>query len=86
VAPYLKKGTQVYVEGTPDVRSYTTTDGRQGASLTLRIVSVQLLGAKPSGSGGEQPNYGGESNPAQSYNPAPTAAADSNEAMDDLPF
>ncbi|MEY4051126.1 MAG: single-stranded DNA-binding protein, partial [Bacteroidota bacterium] len=49
VAPYLKKGTQVYVEGTPDVRSYTTTDGRNGASLTLRIVSVQLLGAKPSG-------------------------------------
>ena len=31
-------------------------------------------------------HYGGESNPAQSYNPAPTAAADSNEAMDDLPF
>jgi len=87
VAPYLKKGTQVYVEGTPDVRSYTTTDGRQGASLTLRIVSVQLLGAKPSsGSGGEQSNYGGESNPTQSYNPAPTATADSNEAMDDLPF
>jgi single-strand DNA-binding protein len=87
VAPYLKKGTQVYVEGTPDVRSYTTTDGRQGASLTLRIVSVQLLGAKPSGgSGGEQSNYGGEANPTQSYNPAPSAGAESTEAMDDLPF
>ena len=87
VAPYLKKGTQVYVEGTPDVRSYTTTDGRQGASLTLRIVSVQLLGSKPSGgSGGEQSNYGGEANPTQSYNPAPSAGAGSNEAMDDLPF
>jgi hypothetical protein len=54
--------------------------------LTLRIVSVQLLGAKPSGSGGEQPNYGGEANPTQSYNPAPSAGAESNEAMDDLPF
>jgi len=49
VAPYLKKGTQVYVEGTPDVRTYTTADGRNGASLTLRIVSVQLLGAKSNG-------------------------------------
>jgi len=26
IAPYLKKGTQVYVEGTPDVRTYTTQD------------------------------------------------------------
>jgi len=26
VAPYLKKGTMVYVEGTPDVRTYTTAD------------------------------------------------------------
>ena len=47
VAPYLKKGTQVYVEGNPDVRAYTTSDGRQGASLMLRVFSVQLLGTKP---------------------------------------
>ena len=33
VAPYLKKGTQVYVEGTPDVRTYQTNDGRQGAAV-----------------------------------------------------
>lgn len=85
VAPYLKKGTQVYVEGTPDVRSYTTADGRQGASLTLRIASVQLLGAKSSGSG-DQSNYSGDNTPAQSYNPAPAAGGDSNDALDDLPF
>ncbi len=30
IAPYLKKGTQVYVEGAPDVRTYTTPDGRAG--------------------------------------------------------
>ncbi len=35
VAPYLKKGTQVFVEGQPDVRTYTTQDGRNGASLVL---------------------------------------------------
>lgn len=46
VAPYLKKGTQVYVEGTPDVRTYTTQDGRNGATLSLRINSVQLLGSR----------------------------------------
>ncbi|MEI6189997.1 MAG: single-stranded DNA-binding protein [Chitinophagia bacterium] len=82
VAPYLKKGTQVYVEGTPDVRSYTTTDGRNGASLTLRIASVQLLGAKPSGSNQGSSDQTGES---QSTGDQNASAADTT-SMDDLPF
>jgi single-strand DNA-binding protein len=85
VAPYLKKGTQVYVEGTPDVRSYTTTDGRNGASLTLRISSVQLLGAKPAGSNG-----GGESDASNGGDAGnggvQSAGASDTTAMDDLPF
>jgi single-strand DNA-binding protein len=80
IAPYLKKGTQVYVEGTPDVRTYTTQDGRNGATLSVRVASVQLLGAKPSEGGSapqSAPSYGGQSS-------AP-AAGDMNES-DDLPF
>ena len=46
VAQYLKKGTQIYVEGQPDIRTYTTQDGRQGASLTLRVGNLQLLGGR----------------------------------------
>jgi len=46
INPYLKKGTQVYVEGQPDVKSYTTKEGVHGATLTLRVSSVQLLGSK----------------------------------------
>ncbi len=79
VAPYLKKGTQVYVEGTPDIRTYSTQDGRQGASLTLRVSSVQLLGNK--GSGGEAPPYPEERN-APSFAPADSAG----DSSDDLPF
>ena len=81
VAPYLKKGTQVYVEGTPDVRTYTTADGRNGASLTLRIASVQLLGSR--GNGGDSPA------PDQSAGATftPNAAASGDDTMaDDLPF
>ncbi|QEC72780.1 single-stranded DNA-binding protein [Arachidicoccus ginsenosidivorans] len=48
IAPYLKKGTQVYAEGTPDTRSYTTQSGENKISLTLRIHNVQLLGSRPS--------------------------------------
>jgi single-strand DNA-binding protein len=47
VAPYLKKGTQVFVEGIPDVRTYNKNDGTPGVSLTLRVLNVQLLGSKP---------------------------------------
>jgi len=90
IAPYLKKGTQVYVEGTPDVRSYTTADGRNGASLTLRIVSVQLLGAKPAGnSGGSTDSSGNASdlNIGNSYNPSAGSSVTNEEAqVDDLPF
>lgn len=43
IAPYLKKGIQVYVEGQPEVRSYTAKDGTTGATLSLRVASVQLL-------------------------------------------
>ena len=88
VAPYLKKGTQVYVEGTPDIRSYAKQDGTNGAALTLRIASVQLLGTRPTdASSNGNSNY---SQPANTYN-QPTAApvaspAQITEPLDDLPF
>ena len=47
VVPYLKKGTQVYIEGQPEIRTWEK-DGKHGASLTLRVNSVQLLGSKQS--------------------------------------
>ena len=81
VAPYLKKGTQVYVEGTPDVRTYTTADGRNGASLTLRIGSVQLLGSRGNGSDSPAPDQSA----GATY--TPNAASTNDDTMaDDLPF
>ncbi|MBS1729930.1 MAG: single-stranded DNA-binding protein [Bacteroidetes bacterium] len=79
VAPYLKKGTQVFAEGTPDVRTYTSTDGKQGASLRLNVFSVQLLGSRSTG------------NTDQAYNdsrsmPEPSPGNAMDNAEDDLPF
>ena len=82
VAPYLKKGTQVYVEGTPDVRTYTTADGRNGASLTLRIVSVQLLGGKSSGGDSPAPDQSA----GETYAPNSGSNASDDATADDLPF
>lgn len=94
IAPYLKKGTQVYVEGQPEVRTYQTQDGKQGATLTVRVQSIQLLGSRSEGqqSGG---SYGGQQQPQQNYNQpqqnyqqqvASPSAADITEPLDDLPF
>src|SRR6185436_7240482 len=55
IAPYLKKGIQVYAEGTPEVRTYQTNDGKSGASLSLRVQTVQLLGARTESGGGGMP-------------------------------
>ncbi|MEO8172797.1 MAG: single-stranded DNA-binding protein [Sediminibacterium sp.] len=88
VAPYLKKGTQVYVEGQPDVRTYTTQDGRQGATLSLRVLSVQLLGSKTS-EGGSNEGGGSYQSSAPSYSQPATSGPSANELtepLDDLPF
>jgi single-strand DNA-binding protein len=80
IAPYLQKGQQVYVEGTPEVRSFTRNDGTAGASLSMRIREVQLLGRKGDNAGGGG-NFGNESAPARQ-----DVAAGVDEATDDLPF
>ncbi len=88
VAPYLKKGTQVYVEGQPDVRTYTTQDGRNGASLSLRIASVQLLGSKnnDSGNNNESSSGSGGNEAGVAAYAAPPSAGELKEPLDDLPF
>ena len=79
IAPYLKKGTQVYTEGTPEVRSFTRNDGTSGSSLTLRVQSVQLLGG-----GGSRSEAG--NNPYAEQERSHTPASDISEPIDDLPF
>ena len=44
VAEFLKKGTQVFVEGEPDVSIYRDNSGQSNAQLKLRVSDVQLLG------------------------------------------
>ena len=83
VSPYLTKGKQVFVEGTPEVRTFTRNDGTAGASLSLRVREVQLLGGRGD-SGGSPAGMTVESY-SQSKSPIPNAA-DISEPIDDLPF
>ncbi|HEV8508020.1 MAG TPA: single-stranded DNA-binding protein [Chitinophagaceae bacterium] len=84
ISPYLTKGKQVYVEGTPEVRTFTRNDGTAGASLSLRVREVQLLGGRGDGGVPSSSMPG-----AESYSSSKTSipsAADINEPVDDLPF
>jgi single-strand DNA-binding protein len=91
-ANYLSKGRPVAVEGRLDWREWEAKDG-SGKRQAVQIVanSVQFLGSRDGGGGG-----GGNGNgftpqtdtPADSsdFDPAPTGAAGSGGADDDIPF
>ena len=79
LAQYLTKGKQVYAEGQPEARSFQRNDGTPGASLSLRVRDVQLLGGR-----GEQTGNGGGYSSAASSSSAP--ASSGNDSIDDLPF
>ena len=83
IAPYLVKGQQIYAEGNPEVKTFTRQDGSPGASLSLRIREVQLIGGrKPENTvGGQQ--YESNTNTARLNESAPVGT---DEVSDDLPF
>lgn len=77
LAQYLLKGTQVYVEGQPEVSSYKAQDGQWKSELRCRVSIVQLLGGKRESDGHSN------SAPATVSNPHSDI---SQEDFSDLPF
>lgn len=43
LAPYLKKGTHVYVSGTPESRAWVSKDGEVASNLHVRVIKLELL-------------------------------------------
>lgn len=51
VAPYLKKGSQVYVEGSPEAKTYKNQNTNEVVpQLSLRVTSIQLIGGSKANS------------------------------------
>jgi single-strand DNA-binding protein len=94
IGNYLKKGTQVYVEGVPSCRAYTTQNGELAASMELHVSEVQLLGGnRNEGAPVTANTYQQSSNNYQGgsnyHSPAPEPMnenAPPPNAEDDLPF
>lgn len=76
---WLKRGRQVYVEGTPSVSMYTDNQGHPNCNLKLAVHRIELLGGKDEQS---QPQAA-----APAAAPTPQAAPQAQqEGTDDLPF
>lgn len=90
IAPYLTKGTQVYVEGRLQTRSYDDKDGKKVWATDVVADQVILLGGR--GQSGGPPDEGYSQEPAMRSAPRsrpagqPAAATDQGVGDDDVPF
>lgn len=80
---YLKKGSQIYVEGSLTTRKWTDKDGNERYTTEIRADRMQMLG-------GRGQNSDGEAAPAQPQ-PQPQRQAQSKQPdfadfEDDVPF
>jgi single-strand DNA-binding protein len=92
VAQYLKKGKQIYAEGTPEAEAYTNKENQPAATLRMRVRDLQLLGGNIDGNTGNQSSYASapasSSSSGSNYNTNSNkpVTADMEEPADDLPF
>lgn len=86
---YLKKGSQVYVEGSIRTRKWTDKEGVERYTTEIKGEQMTMLGSKPDGQrqqGNE--NHGGDYTPAPQRNSqgAPPNKPSFDDLGDDIPF
>ncbi len=91
-AEYLRKGRQVYIEGSLRTDKYTDKDGVERYTTDIIASEMQMLGGQGQGGGGAGAGEGGEAPrraPARGAAPArptSTPAAEGGFDDDDIPF
>lgn len=100
IAQYMKKGSQIYVEGRIQTRSYDGQDGTKKYRTEIIADNIIMLGGKPSGTSGVYSTQPASNEiryePASSANPPaggptipPPASASPNTeeiSVEDIPF
>ena len=86
---YLKKGSQIYVEGKLQTRKWQTKEGQDRYTTEIVVNEMTMLGGKSSGSGSfevvenKPASSSGGGTPAKS---APAAKGSFDNFDDDIPF
>ena len=85
VEQYLRKGSQVFVEGHLKLDQWTTQDGQKRSMIKVVLESMQFLDPRPEGGGprgSASPRQQEAPSPGSDYDPGPDA---SGGAMDPPP-
>jgi single-strand DNA-binding protein len=90
---YLRKGSQVYIEGRLQTRKWTDKDGNERYTTEIRGDRMQMLGGRGAGSASEPPARDAAREPEPSTTGAPPGkpagnkkAANFDDLEDDIPF
>lgn len=83
VGEYLKKGSQVYIEGRLQTRKWQDKSGNDRYTTEIVANEMQMLGSR---SGGGMPESRPDSSPEQAAPSPASDSAPSNDFDDDIPF
>lgn len=82
IAQYLKKGKQVYVEGSPSSSAFSDNQGKLRSSQNLNVRNLILLGGGSSSEREDTRETGGD----QHEEPGMSGPPPAGDPIDDLPF
>lgn len=82
VGEYLRKGSQVYVEGRIQTRKWQDKEGKDRYTTEIVANEMQMLGSK---SGGTTASFD-QTPPAEQSAPASTSKGSNDDFDDDIPF
>ncbi len=85
-AEYLRKGSQVYVEGRLQTRKWQDRDGNDRYTTEIVANEMQMLGGRGGGGGGAAPYGGGGGSQSQPQGAGGGSAPPADDFDDDIPF
>ena len=84
---YLRKGSQVYVEGSIRTRKWQDQSGQDRYATEVRVDQMQMLGGRQDADSGErQQSRAPARSPAPPRAPAPSQGSRFDDLDDDIPF
>jgi single-strand DNA-binding protein len=81
---YLRKGSQIYVEGRIKSDTWQDEQGNNRKRTRIRVNNLTMLGSRGGDNSGGNANYMSQSSPSSSSASIPSSSMDQEE--DDLPF
>ena len=86
VGEYLKKGSQVYVEGRLQTRKWQDKDGNDRYTTEVVAADMQMLGGRGGGGAGGGGGYNEDYNQDPGHSGGDASKGSSEDFDDDIPF